>query len=83
MEEFAYLVNALLKSKIKGHFYLNNGIKVTNVEPVDDEIFEFTFFIEDDEIEILRCDKYGRIFTFSDRTDDDVLEYDIVKFVKE
>lgn len=76
MEEFAYLVNALLKSKIKGHFVMRNGCIVRDVEPFGDydEIFEITFTKDNTRFKTL-LDGSGHSITDC--------EYDIVKFVKE
>lgn len=81
MKEFAYLVNALLKSTVKGHFVMRNGCIVHDVEPFDDydeifgdEIFEVAFTKDNTRYETL-LDGSGHSIT--DR------EYDIVEFVKE
>ena len=86
MEEFAYLVNACLKSKIKGQFVQRNGVHIpsgqieitppedpTSVERGGSYAFQTT---KDCIIEMYLTDK-GKVFTDRDT------ELDIVDFIKE
>ena len=86
MEEFAYLVNALLKSKVKGHFVTRSGVEIPGdqIEPLDpkspfhvDNGGSYSYeTVKGCIIEMFFTDK-GKAFENRD------LSIDIVKFVKE
>ena len=86
MEEFAYLVDSCLKSKVKGQFVQRNGVRIPSgqiertraEDPMSEErggsyAFQTT---KDCIIEMYLTDK-GKVFTDRDT------ELDIVDFIKE
>jgi hypothetical protein len=77
MEEFEFLVNACLKSKIKGYFVMRNGDEIPGdaIEPYEDPAGLYAYHYESQNRHMFFTSK-GTLFTKSES------EFDIVDFIR-